>query len=876
MSLERSFTTASRVGLVHQFITLSSPKITLHNLHPASLYSVLVTTKTVQQSFKSLFWTLPAQPPPPAPPRVLGVSNETVLLSLTPIAISTGPLSAYQIVIEKVNSQTAGRALEGSAKRVMSKRSTQTNEWFENLTNYTTAVRNGIDAYVTAELHEVRKETNFSVGDDEVYNGYRNVPLQPSTRYRIWCGLISRLDGVTRQTFVNVGGQGHNSNFTIETSSGPVGITGAVNGQDGEDAGLIVGLILFFLFLSAAAILLFVLFKKYPAAAEEVHRKWRAFRSAVIGQVSSARSGLQKTFEDKFLSTDRIDLDSTAPEIQVRIKTNNDDDYNMTKKTTGVLTHDLLSYYTQVCVDHRRLVSDEFHRLSGGSLSTTYVGTAAQNVNLNRSSEFIPFDRNRLKLVTENDGENDYINASLVSSEDKRFIVTQWPKKNTRNSFWQMLWNNKTSRLIALVNLDKDKASELQYWPSTGSQTYGNIRVEAMNQEHLAYYSVRSFQLTKSDMNEVRYLRQFQYRNWSRAGVPDGVIPFLEFLCRCHRNADISDVPVVQCMHGGGRSGVFVALTLLLLQGSRVGKVDIAKCVTQLRLERIGLVKTVPQYCFIHRGLVEAFSHAQTVIKRQKFRAHYDNLVYVVQGQQTKLAWEFQALQLHSAIHVDNPAGGPFQSPSKSTKTETHGIAELSLGTGMELTVHPADSYSATDMFLCLSSPSESQTGGFWGRLASSDCKCIIRLSDPDEREFPFWPDAGLTKTYNDVIVKHTATTYHSNLLLQRDLVVQPERTQRDPVHVALFQLSWADGAETPDVHGMLDLLDRAGGFGQRTDDLGSIAVTCRDGSRRCGVFVALWNLLQKIEAEGEVDVLRTAKHLRNQLPGALPSQVGT
>ena len=53
---------------------------------------------------------------------------------------------------------------------------------------------------------------------------------------------------------------------------------------------------------------------------------------------------------------------------------------------------------------------------------------------------------------------------------------------------------------------------------------------------------------------------------------------------------------LVQCHTGGGRCGVYIALDQLISAGKQSGTVDVFKCVTKLRLQRVQLVNTVAQY----------------------------------------------------------------------------------------------------------------------------------------------------------------------------------------------------------------------------------------------------------------------------------------
>lgn len=80
-------------------------------------------------------------------------------------------------------------------------------------------------------------------------------------------------------------------------------------------------------------------------------------------------------------------------------------------------------------------------------------------------------DANRIKLSVE-EGENDYINASLVKQQvGKRplqYIACQGPLPQTTGDFWRMVWEQKVDT-IAMLTLDMEgqKVKCHRYWPDS-------------------------------------------------------------------------------------------------------------------------------------------------------------------------------------------------------------------------------------------------------------------------------------------------------------------------------------------------------------------------------------------------------------------------
>lgn len=73
-----------------------------------------------------------------------------------------------------------------------------------------------------------------------------------------------------------------------------------------------------------------------------------------------------------------------------------------------------------------------------------------------------------------------------------------------------------------------------QYWPSRGSETYGDTTVMLMDVQDLATYCIRTFQVSMEGVKDPREVKQFQFTAWPDHGVPDHPTPFLMFLRRVH------------------------------------------------------------------------------------------------------------------------------------------------------------------------------------------------------------------------------------------------------------------------------------------------------------------------------------------------------
>ena len=76
-------------------------------------------------------------------------------------------------------------------QKVSARRKRNTANWPNKISNYTEAKCEGTSGcyYITAQLEN--KEVDFTIGDDEMYGGYKNVKLEPTTTYNIYVRGLS-------------------------------------------------------------------------------------------------------------------------------------------------------------------------------------------------------------------------------------------------------------------------------------------------------------------------------------------------------------------------------------------------------------------------------------------------------------------------------------------------------------------------------------------------------------------------------------------------------------------------------------------------------------------------------------------------------------
>ncbi|XP_064597919.1 receptor-type tyrosine-protein phosphatase T-like [Liolophura sinensis] len=283
-------------------------------------------------------------------------------------------------------------------------------------------------------------------------------------------------------------------------------------------------------------------------------------------------------------------------------------------------------------------------------LATSNEALQPWNLKKNRYRHVLPFDGCRVLLQQpEGEEQTDYINASYIDGYQKprAYIATQGPTPVMIDDFWKMVWQEKCGKIVMLTNLlETGRRKCDQYWPDAGSQIYGDIEVEYLSTEDFAYFTVRSFKLTKG--TDVKTVTQFHFRNWSDHDAPDDTTGILHFRDKIRdTNVETDGPTVVHCSAGVGRTGTYIALDILIEQAQKVGVLDIDNCILKLRKQRMHMIQNPTQYEFLHKALRDAILCTNSSISAGKFLE--DSLTDTA-GTQTRIASEFLALGKFQAL----------------------------------------------------------------------------------------------------------------------------------------------------------------------------------------------------------------------------------
>uniref|UniRef100_A0A673C3U3 Receptor-type tyrosine-protein phosphatase n=1 Tax=Sphaeramia orbicularis TaxID=375764 RepID=A0A673C3U3_9TELE len=536
--------------------------------------------------------------------------------------------------------------------------------------------------------------------------------------------------------------------------------------------------------------------------------------------------------------------------------------------------------------DDGKLFREEYNSLPGGNAQGTYEeANKDDNKEKNRYPNILPYDHSRV-VLTQLDGNpcSDYVNASYIDgyTEKNKFIAAQGPKEDTVADFWRMIWEQKVATVVMLTNLKERKEDKCyQYWPDQGCWTYGNVRVAVEDFTVLVDYTIRKFciQYQASDAAKTpRLVTQLHFTSWPDFGVPFSPIGMLKFLKKVKAvNPPFSGPIVVHCSAGVGRTGTFIVIDAMIDMMHAEQKVDVFGFVSKIREQRSQLIQTDMQYSFIYQALLEYYLYGDTELDVSSLEGHLHKLHNTfANGDRVGLEEEFKKLT-NMRIMKENMRTGNL--PANMKKNRVLQIIPydfnrviMSMRRGQEFTDYInasfIDGYRQKDYFIATQGPLPHTVEDFWRMVWEWKCHSIVMLTELQEREqdkcCQYWPTED-TVTYGDYTVELKGDTLCDTFSL-RDLVLTfvPDKQTRLIRHFHFH--GWPEIGIPAEGKGMIDIIASVQKQQQQSGNH-PIVVHCSAGAGRTGTFIALSNILERVKAEGLLDVFQTVKSLRMQRP---------
>nr|XP_022315266.1 receptor-type tyrosine-protein phosphatase kappa-like [Crassostrea virginica] len=522
-----------------------------------------------------------------------------------------------------------------------------------------------------------------------------------------------------------------------------------------------------------------------------------------------------------------------------------------------------------------------------------YPATAAvlpENRAKNKYKNIYPYDETRVHLKKGNGSKNsDYINASFIHGYGsvKSYIAAQGPLINTIDDFWRMMWNENCEKIVMLTNLFEDeKVKCIQYWPDEDKLETGSMRLEVVEIETFAEFTIRTFNLING--NEQRLIRQFHFTAWPDKGVPSYASSLVHFRSKViHTHENRKGPMVVHCSAGIGRTGTFIALDYLVHQANESGYVDVFECVETLRRQRLNMVQTLEQYKFVHEALLEALMCTSSDPSSAEFPQIYKDLLKVddktgkrnIDVNFENLGSGFSSLPESVYSFAKNPTNKKKNRYSNILPVDSE-MPQLRDNENNPIYINAVflPAYKTKRSFIATQMPLQETVVDFWQLLYEQKVSTIVMLNQTKSKESKenigiYWPDQlNAVKEYGPFRVTRKSDTEEDDFK-RIDLSCCKEEDGEEERKLRLFQCTfWADSSTVPSsVLKFLKLINAVELHHDR-NNTGPLVVHCMNGAEKTGLFCVLQVVLERMKIEQDVAIHHVIKQLRSIRPSIIPN----
>ena len=205
-----------------------------------------------------------------------------------------------------------------------------------------------------------------------------------------------------------------------------------------------------------------------------------------------------------------------------------------------------------------------------------------------------------------------YINASpIYINNEKCFIATQGPIKETIEDFWTMIDENNSNVIIMLCN-EKENGNEKcsNYWSGKIKLKKYTIKEENIIKKNK--YIIREIKLINNLTKNEKLVKQINFIGWPDHDAPDveegKIFDIFNIIINKVDEYKKNNTIVVHCSAGVGRTGTFISMYCLnkeikkqIKDNAKEIQFSIFNFVRKLKEMRQNSVQTILQYYFIYQ-----------------------------------------------------------------------------------------------------------------------------------------------------------------------------------------------------------------------------------------------------------------------------------
>uniref|UniRef100_A0A8W8NUH6 protein-tyrosine-phosphatase n=2 Tax=Magallana gigas TaxID=29159 RepID=A0A8W8NUH6_MAGGI len=531
-------------------------------------------------------------------------------------------------------------------------------------------------------------------------------------------------------------------------------------------------------------------------------------------------------------------------------------------RSKSIKTTDLSSVIKTLERDTDKGFTEEFNSIPYGEQSdiNCTVGKLLQNIPKNRFKTTFPYDHSRVVLQSSTDG--DYINANFIKNtdDDVAYIASQGPKPKTVGDFWQMVWQENVFVIAMVTNLKEGKKIKCErYWPLSGNNKMllETFTIQMLSEKAYANFAIHHLKLINRKTQEIRQIAHLQYTSWPDHGTPNPLelLDFYRYVSKAMEQ-NSKEKLIVHCSAGIGRTGTFIALDALHRQGVKKGKINIVEYVHTMREDRMNMIQNQSQYKFLYRVLYESFRTGSHLWPKDNFVQEVGTEMQTDKAVNlSNLRREFKDLESLKKTFDETETQIGLQN---SYLNMTQNVLPAT-GRGSYYNAVPFSSFTTKHCIIAGQYPVQGAGIDLIRLLVDQDCSSLVLTHPLSEipHSAEWFPKSSIN--YRVEISPSTKLTVDVN----KQTIKIKDQSNDSWRKVSMYEIkAWNENL--PHV-----LLYTIGSVRSRdhVDQNNKLVVLSRDGASRCGEFCAVYNAIQQLQQDQEVDMFTIVRQLQSRRP---------
>ncbi|XP_065922351.1 receptor-type tyrosine-protein phosphatase C [Magallana gigas] len=436
-----------------------------------------------------------------------------------------------------------------------------------------------------------------------------------------------------------------------------------------------------------------------------------------------------------------------------------------------------------------------------------------------------------------------------------------------------MIWQEHVEQVVMLTNImEGDKWKCTQYWPNLQTSIEcGSFTVHSLEEKQYTFYVIRKLKVTnKKRKSASRTITQYHYTAWPDHGIPEALCLLLFHDQVTRSKIDSHNGPVlVHCSAGIGRTGTYIAIDVLIESGKTHSKINIAEYVKKMRRNRMNMVQTYEQYKTIFLTLHEMFKAPPTVLSTTEFLQKLQNELCNKPANVSAFKKEFQKLLAVRPQYTakDYKVSSQFHDFSASIHPLDKHILFLTSNVpkrGRYINAITVPSFTNQNAFIITNYPTKGDAVDFLRLIIDYDSEVVVCMEPlcSIECASTWLPTATRSKQVTPFTTKlrHEQTRDVKSSIIEITKEGKSDETWSVEIAEPMNDIK---ETHSKTVTHLLSLVS----FARNIETESPIIVLSSDGAALCGVFCAVYNLIQQLTMDEEIDVFSVVRLLQTRRP---------